>query len=156
MALFVLRCGERDRFHSAFKELVRVSRLTDHTIGWLSFGQYLKHSTRVATYARFAASGLQTVRDMLGSTAISAARHTGNMLRLAAEQIVHAACTSSVAAASATRVFIDSMNASLQNADEQRVCSCVTQCVLCQSKNLTTLWRKGTNGPVFYHSLKKA
>ena len=32
--------------------------------GWLSFGQYLKHSTRVATYARFAASGLQTVRDM--------------------------------------------------------------------------------------------
>ena len=54
------------------------------------------------------------------------------------------------------RVFIDSMNASLQTADEQRACSCVTQCVLCQSKNWTTLWRKGTNGPVFYYSLKKA
>ena len=93
---------------------------------------------------------------MLGSTAISAAWHTGNMLRLAAEQIVHAACTPGVAAASATRVFTDSMNAPLQTADEQRACSCVTQCVLCQSNNLTTLWRKGTNGPVFYYSLKKA
>ena len=32
MALFVLRCGERDRFYRSVTGLVRVSRLTDHTV----------------------------------------------------------------------------------------------------------------------------
>ena len=69
---------------AATTQAVHLSELEHELVlhGWLSFGQYLKHSTRVATYARFAASGLQTVRDMLGSAAISAAWHTGNMSRL--------------------------------------------------------------------------
>ena len=43
MALFVLRCGERDRFYRSVTGLVRVSRLTDHTVWGLVWEKMMSH-----------------------------------------------------------------------------------------------------------------